>query len=173
MLFSQSIVNTLLKHLKLLTDCPLVIDPVMVSSSGHPLLEPDCIDLIMTELIPRAALLTPNIQEAEMLLKQSIGDASEASAAAEECAALFQVPVLLKGGHLPQEDVVVDYFADGVSVRQLEAKYVKGRSMHGTGCTLSAAITAEFSKSLPRSHGRRFSLAAACRSRRVRSIPQP
>jgi hydroxymethylpyrimidine/phosphomethylpyrimidine kinase len=130
---------------------PVVLDPVMVASSGAPLLEPAAIEALRELLLPRAQLLTPNIPEAELLLGHAIADADAAEAALVELLALGPGAVLLKGGHLPGRGGVVDRYDDG----QLFAELVHPRlrvSGHGTGCTLAAAVAANLCRglSLPR-----------------------
>ena len=109
-----------------------VLDPVMVSTSGDVLFEPDTIDVIRRELIPRAALVTPNIHEAAILSGEEIDDEDSMAHAA----------ALIKGGHLDSGNRVVDMLYDG-DVRTFRGQRLDTTSTHGTGCTLSAAITAQ------------------------------
>ena len=119
----------------------IVLDPVMVATSGARLLEADALDALRTRLIPLATILTPNIPEAELLLGHSIADADAADAALAELLSLGSRAVLLKGGHLPGSGSMVDRYADIAKTK----RFVHDRldlTAHGTGCTLASAITA-------------------------------
>jgi hydroxymethylpyrimidine/phosphomethylpyrimidine kinase len=132
----------------------LVVDPVMVATSGDLLLERDAVDAIRRDLLPAAAVLTPNRPEAETLLGRSITSAAEAVDAARALAALGPRAVLLKGGHPapagggdPHESVDL-LFADG-QVTPLTLPWIDTRHTHGTGCTLSAALAAGLARGWP------------------------
>jgi len=119
----------------------VVLDPVMVATSGDALLEPDAIEVMRRRLLPLASLLTPNIPEAELLLGRSIRNSADADAA---CAALLQLgaqAVLLKGGHLEEGAHVVDRYADAAGLRCWRHARLP-IATHGTGCTLAAAVAA-------------------------------
>jgi hydroxymethylpyrimidine/phosphomethylpyrimidine kinase len=118
----------------------VVLDPVMVASSGARLLEDKALDALRMRLLPLATVVTPNIPEAELLLGRDIADAEAAEAALSELLALGARAVLLKGGHLPG-DAMVDRLAEGKRrTRLLHSRLpVEG---HGTGCTLASAVTA-------------------------------
>lgn len=119
---------------------PLVIDPVMISKHGTPLIS-DAARLIMTrELIPHAHLLTPNIPEAEALTGVSICNESDMTSAAQDLLRLGSRAVLVKGGHANGEPADIFYDQDGVL--RLTGRRIATPHTHGTGCTLSAAITA-------------------------------
>ena len=127
----------------------LVLDPVMVATSGAKLLEDEALEALRMRLIPLADLLTPNIPEAELLTGMRIGDASAAAAALERLRGMGRGAVLLKGGHLDDgaEDVV-DLFADADGqVREFSHPRLP-RDAHGTGCTLAAAIAANLCRGL-------------------------
>jgi hydroxymethylpyrimidine/phosphomethylpyrimidine kinase len=123
---------------------PVVVDPVMISSSGAMLLEPSALEILTKRVLPKATLITPNFDEAAVLL----GQQPETTPIAMEHAAialarLFGVPVLLKGGHFPL-DPVLDVLAGPEGVRaRLQSRRVLGVETHGGGCVLSAAITAQ------------------------------
>ena len=120
-----------------------VLDPVMVATSGDVLLEPDAIDVIRRELIPQALLVTPNVHEAAILVGEAIEDEEAMVRAAESIVRdMGAQAVLIKGGHLESGDRVVDILYDG-NVRAFRTKRLDSRNTHGTGCTLSAAITAQ------------------------------
>lgn len=120
---------------------PVVVDPVMVATSGDRLLEEDALEALREALLPRAALVTPNVPEAELLLGRSIPDAGALRDAARALADLGPGAALLKGGHLPGPEVV-DVAWDGADYREFRAPRIETTSTHGTGCTLSAAIAA-------------------------------
>ena len=118
----------------------IVYDPVMVSTSGHQLIDDDVIETIEQELMPRVSLITPNMHEAEVLLGRKIGSIAHMEAAAKELASRYRIHVLIKGGHL-QGDGMCDILAcpNGMLSHFTESK-IETRNLHGTGCTLSSAI---------------------------------
>jgi len=120
---------------------PLVVDPVMIATSGHRLLDEDAVTLYQRRLFPMAALVTPNLDEAAALLGRPIPDLEAMRKAGTELVGRYGCPFLLKGGHLKGERAT-DLLFDGSSVREFSAPFVPGVSTHGTGCTYSAAITA-------------------------------
>ncbi|MEZ4322699.1 MAG: bifunctional hydroxymethylpyrimidine kinase/phosphomethylpyrimidine kinase [Myxococcota bacterium] len=119
---------------------PIVVDPVMVSTSGTRLLAPDAIQVVRDELLPLATLATPNLDEGAVLANVPLDrDAIEAWATQAPC------PVLLTGGdeHKPQ---VVDVLVDGPAIRRWKRARREGPGFHGTGCTLSSAIAARLAR---------------------------
>ena len=128
----------------------LVVDPVMVATSGDPLLDPGAIDLLRTRLFPLAHLVTPNLDEVRVLLGRPAADLAAMEAAGEELARAYGCAFLVKGGHLRQEAKAVDLlcFPDGARHR-FSAPFVAGVSTHGTGCTTSAAIASYLALGLP------------------------
>jgi len=127
---------------------PLVIDPVMVASSGKSLMDKDAIRALK-KFIAHATIVTPNLDEAALLWGQPIMDLKSLETAATELASQFGYPhFLVKGGHL-KTDNAVDMlgFSDG-RVQEFSSKRIPGVDPHGTGCTYSAAITAGLAKSL-------------------------
>ena len=129
-------------------EVPLVVDPVMVAKGGAPLIEPGAIDALKRLLIPRAAVLTPNLPEAEILAGRSIGGYGEMRDAAERLMALGCRAVLLKGGHLAG-DTVYDVLATAEGWREWTSPRIDTRHTHGTGCTLASAIAAGLAQGLP------------------------
>jgi hydroxymethylpyrimidine/phosphomethylpyrimidine kinase len=127
---------------------PLVVDPVMIASTGDPLIEPGAIDLYRRLLLPRAAVITPNLDEAAHLLGAPIRCRNDMSAAARRLAAEFRVPVLLKGGHLA-EDECTDLLVWAGAEHWFTAPRIPVPASHGTGCTFSAAITAQLALDKP------------------------
>ena len=125
----------------------VVLDPVMVATSGAKLLEDDALDALRTRLIPLADLLTPNIPEAELLTGTRIVDGAAADRAITALRALGATAVLLKGGHLEEGNEVVDRYRDG----ETTSRFVHPRlavNGHGTGCTLASAVAANLCRGL-------------------------
>ena len=120
----------------------LVVDPVMVSTSGARLLQPAAEKALKEKLLPLAALVTPNLDEAEILADAKINSPELMREAARGIHSRYGCAVLLKGGHLRQSSTAIDVFFDGETELLLSAPFVKGVSTHGTGCTYSAAICA-------------------------------
>lgn len=136
----RSVVDALAGH----DDIPLVVDPVMVASSGARLLQPEAVQSLVADLIPLAKVVTPNLDEAEILLgrRPRETEAGQAHDAAE-LAKKLGVAILLKGGHAKGDrlrDLLVD--ADGSLLASAEAARIQGIDTHGSGCTLSAALAA-------------------------------
>ena len=131
----------------------IVLDPVMVATSGSALLRNDAVQTLMTELLPLAALVTPNIPEAEILSGRHIENAEDMVKAAEQISSAYHCAVLLKGGHSVNDanDLLC---ADG-KITWFEGKRIDNPNTHGTGCTLSSAIAANLAKG--------FTLAEAVR----------
>jgi hydroxymethylpyrimidine/phosphomethylpyrimidine kinase len=119
---------------------PLVVDPVMIATSGDQLLEPDAIQTYETELFPVATLITPNADEATKLLGEKIEDRQTMERAARALSQKYKVAVLLKGGHLIGEHAV-DLLCANDKVTEFSAVFTRKIATHGTGCTYSAAIT--------------------------------
>jgi hydroxymethylpyrimidine/phosphomethylpyrimidine kinase len=119
---------------------PLVVDPVLLSKNGAPLVSPDAMEALKTRLLPHAFLLTPNLQEAGILSGLHVCDAPSMRAAAEKLSVLGARAVLVKGGHLTGDAIDV-LFYEGKWL-EFPAPRIETRHTHGTGCTFSAAITA-------------------------------
>ena len=119
----------------------VVLDPVMVATSGAALLDTSALAALRDRLLPLASLVTPNIPEAEMLTGRPIASAEDAEAAIAELHRLGARAVLLKGGHLEEGEHVVDRLSDGLSLHAFVHRRLPVRA-HGTGCTLAAAIAA-------------------------------
>lgn len=120
---------------------PLVVDPVMVAKGGHRLLLNEAEAALRDRLLPIAALLTPNLPEAEVLAGFPVRVEADMARAAEKLLSYGAKAVLMKGGHLEGNKVVDLLFADG-KVERWEDARIESRSTHGTGCTLASAITA-------------------------------
>ena len=126
---------------------PVVVDPVMVATSGARLLDPAAVDTLRRRLLPLAAVLTPNVPEAEVLAGMTIAGEADMAEAARRLLAMGPAAVLLKGGHLDGAscaDLLVT--ADGIEV--FRAPRVATRNTHGTGCTLASAIAAGLAQEL-------------------------
>ncbi len=143
MLFSATHVRAVAEILRRWPTIPLVVDPVMVASTGDSLLEDDAVAAYREELLPLARLITPNLPEAEVLLGHPVGD--DLDAAALELETIYGTAVLLKGGHLAANDCV-DVLADGGVIHRFTAPRIPVPGSHGTGCTLSAAICAQIAR---------------------------
>ena len=142
LLFSAAVVDVVASILaKRAAKIPLVVDPVMVATSGDPLLQSPAIKSYQTRLFPLATLITPNLPEAAALSGRPVRDPGEMKAVGNELARRFATGVLVKGGHL-SGDLATDLYCDGTTVVEFSAPFVPGVSTHGTGCTYSAAIAA-------------------------------
>jgi len=119
----------------------LVVDPVMVASSGDSLLKKDAVKAYKEELLPLADVITPNLDEAAVLLGRKITARRAMDDAAAELHAKYGAAVLLKGGHL-RGSKAIDVLCERRGTREFVLPYLRGRETHGSGCTLSAAIAA-------------------------------
>lgn len=121
---------------------PLVVDPVMVAKSGDALLEPEARDTLVSVLLPLAAIVTPNLPEAEVLCGFEIMDLAGMRRAAKAILERGPRCVVVKGGHLMGTGFSTDLFYDGSRFRELKAVRIETRNTHGTGCTFASAIAA-------------------------------
>ena len=119
-----------------------VIDPVITSSSGHSLMEPDALTAFVETLLPLARVITPNISEAEALSGNTIKSEADMRAAAAKIRALGARAVLIKGGHLEEQTEAIDVLDDQGQVTVFRVPRIPGAALHGSGCVLSAAIAA-------------------------------
>ncbi|MBU0678104.1 MAG: bifunctional hydroxymethylpyrimidine kinase/phosphomethylpyrimidine kinase [Verrucomicrobia bacterium] len=119
----------------------LVVDPVMVSTSGTRLLKEDAIEALCNDLLPKARVVTPNIQEAEILWGHAISSVEELKAAAREIGGKYDIACVVKGGHLDGDEVVDVLFDEGEEYVFTGAR-VKGAHTHGAGCTFASALAA-------------------------------
>jgi hydroxymethylpyrimidine/phosphomethylpyrimidine kinase len=125
---------------------PLVIDPVMISKHGASLMSEEAQGTAAACLIPRAFLLTPNLEEATVLAGFPVTNISSMRKAAEKLASLGAKNVLIKGGHLDADEAVDVLFEPERGFHLFSAPRITTKHTHGTGCTYSAAITAELAK---------------------------
>jgi hydroxymethylpyrimidine/phosphomethylpyrimidine kinase len=175
MLFSAeniSVVANFFRNSKLkIQNLNLIVDPILVSTGGTKLLEPKALKILKEKLLPLAALVTPNLSEAEILSGQKISSVEEMRKAARKIHSRFGCVVLLKGGHLKNVREAADIFFDGKTELLLTAPFVKGVHTHGTGCTYSAAICAALAlgNDLQRAVeiGKEFITTAILRSRKI------
>jgi hydroxymethylpyrimidine/phosphomethylpyrimidine kinase len=164
MLYSAAIIRAVVESLGKIKGLQLVVDPVMVATSGAALLEPAAVKMLTRNLLPLAMLVTPNLDEAAKLVGRPLRTVEDMRAAAREIKRMFGCAALVKGGHLkgvrsaecgarsfseiPHSELrtpnlkAVDIFHDGREELFLSAPFIKGVRTHGTGCTYSAAITA-------------------------------
>jgi len=147
MLSSASIIDTVAQRLRHHRVTNLVVDPVMVAKSGDRLLRSDAIDALRTRLLPLAAVVTPNIPEAEALTGLNITNAAQAKEAAKRIVAMGARAVVVKGGHLPGP--ATDRLYDGHAFHEFTSARIDTKNTHGTGCTFASAIAAGLAHNLP------------------------
>ena len=145
MLSSTAIVETVVKMLAPQKIGLLIVDPVMVSKSGHPLLRPDAVDAVKTQLLPLAFVVTPNIHEAQQLSGIQITSLADARRAAKVIHGFGCKHVLIKGGHL-LNDRATDLLYDGRFFNVLKGEFIETRHTHGTGCTFASALAAHLAR---------------------------
>jgi hydroxymethylpyrimidine/phosphomethylpyrimidine kinase len=153
MLGSASVIDVVVAAISEHAFAHVVVDPVIVTSHGDPLLEPGAIGRVRDELLPLAEVVTPNIPEAEALIGQTIRSREDMASAVVAIGALGARAVLLKGGHL-EGPMSPDLLWHGGRMRWIEGERLETRHTHGTGCTLSAAICAQLAQEVD--------LATAC-----------
>lgn len=129
---------------------PLILDPVMVAKGGHPLLEPDAVEVLKSRLLPMASIITPNIPEAELLCGFPIRSLIDMEHAASTLRGLGAKAVLVKGGHA-EGATVQDVWQQGDIHFVFEQLRIGTRSTHGTGCTLASAIATGIAQGMPQS----------------------
>ena len=152
MLANAEVIHAVADALEFHASTCVVLDPVMVATSGAKLLEADALHALRTRLLPMATVLTPNIPEAELLLGERIEDAVAADDAARALLALGARAVVLKGAHLDEGEVVIDRYVDATPDAPLDRQFRHARlplEGHGTGCTLASAIAANLCLGLP------------------------
>lgn len=141
MLYSKRIIETVAEWFEAVGRPPLIVDPVMIATSGARLLNPGAIAVLRNRLLPRATLATPNLDEARVLTDVEIRKPEDLREAARVLRDRYGCAALIKGGHLKGPEAV-DLYWDGKDELWLSAARVRGVSSHGTGCTYSAAIAA-------------------------------
>lgn len=148
MLANVEVVKAVAAALQDLAPAPIVLDPVMVATSGDPLLSPDAVAVLRNDLMPKATLVTPNLDEAALLLDCDRATSNdEARDQAQRLHAMGASAVLLKGGH-GQDDQATDFLVNDHGVQSYSRPRLPTANTHGTGCTLSAAIAAYLARGL-------------------------
>lgn len=142
MLGSAEIVQTVAERIAHHRFANYVLDPVMVATSGDRLLDRDAETLIARRLAPLALLVTPNLNEAEILIEEQVRTPDQMERAARALVAMGARAALVKGGHLENAETIVDVLVHDGAARRFTHERIDTTSTHGTGCTLSAAITA-------------------------------
>ena len=145
MLSSAAIIETVADALKKFGAANLVVDPVMISKSGAALLRSDAVEAMKQNLLPLAAMLCPNIPEAEVLSGMTVSDEKSIAQVLERLYGLGPKHILLKGGHL-KGPAAADYLFDGASTVVFSSERIDTPHTHGTGCTYSAAIACFLAK---------------------------
>lgn len=146
MLFSSGLIEAVSDRMRRYKIKNLVVDPVMVSKSGHRLLEEDAVKTLISKLIPLALVVTPNLPEAEILSGLKVTDVESMKKSARRIKELGPASVVVKGGHLSKG--APDVYFDG-SFRIVEGKRIPGKAVHGTGCTFSAALASFLAMDYP------------------------
>ena len=146
MLASSAIVETVAEEMERHQVSRLVVDPVMVAKSGDRLLREDAVEALRTRLVPLAAVVTPNIPEAEALTGLKIETDEDVRRAAEAIVQLGARAVVVKGGH--REGPATDLFYDGARFQEFSAPRIDTVNTHGTGCTFASAVAAGLAKGL-------------------------
>jgi len=150
MLFNAALIREVVAFWRALPKPPpLVVDPVMVATSGARLLQPAAIKALTRELLPLATVVTPNLDEAEILTGRKLRSVDDVHEAALLIHLRYGCAALVKGGHLRGARAAVDVFLDGRDELTLSAPFVRGVATHGTGCTYSAAVTGYLALGLP------------------------
>ena len=144
MVSSAELIRVIADRLRYYEARNIVVDPVMVATSGSKLLKTDAVSTLIEKLLPLATLVTPNIPEAEILSGMSISDKEDMIKAAKQISEVYGCAVLLKGGH-SVNDANDLLYANGTS-RWFEGKRIDNPNTHGTGCTLSSAIASNLAK---------------------------
>jgi hydroxymethylpyrimidine/phosphomethylpyrimidine kinase len=148
MLHGEGVIRVVIRALEAVgAEIPLVVDPVMVAKGGHRLLDPDALEALRDEMLPRARLVTPNIPEAELLVGLQINDLDDMRRAADRLLALGPRAVLLKGGHMEGE-VLTDLLVTSEGVEKFSGPRLATRHTHGTGCSMASAIAAGIAQGL-------------------------
>ena len=138
MVSETELIHTIVKKLKQYHARHIVVDPVMVSTSGSRLIEDSALDALKYELIPLSEIITPNIPEAEVLIGKKIKSKEDMIRAAQDIRQWYQGDILIKGGHF--EDRADDLLYHNNEKIWLECEHIDNPNTHGTGCTLSSAI---------------------------------
>ena len=148
MLHSSNVINSVIKSFNKIRVKKIILDPVMISKGGTKLIDNNAINLLKKKLMQRITLVTPNVPEAEILTKTKIKNKEDMIFAANKLINLGAKNVLIKGGHL-KSDKVIDIFLNKSDLKIFISSRYNTKNTHGTGCTLSSAITTFFSCGKP------------------------
>ncbi len=148
MLFSAAIIQIVARAVQEIGSYPLVVDPVMVATSGDRLLQPEAEASLQRDLMPLATVVTPNLDETAVLVGHQVTSLEAMQDAARQLVANGAPAVVVKGGHAIAK--ATDVFYDGVTMELLQDEVVPTHNTHGTGCTFSAAICALLARGAPR-----------------------
>ena len=146
MLASSAIIEAVAATLERHRITVLVVDPVMVAKSGDALLRADAVEALRTRLVPLAAVVTPNIPEAEKLTGMKISNGTDVRRAAERIIAMGARGVVVKGGH--RSGPATDLFYDGIRFQEFTAPRIDTKNTHGTGCTFASAVAAGLARGM-------------------------
>lgn len=146
MLFNAEIIEAVSEQIKVFNWENVVVDPVMIAKGGASLLLQEAISAMKIYLLPLAKVITPNIPEAEVLTGMSIQTIEEKKEAARRLHAFGVKNIVIKGGHDENESKAIDLLFDGKEFYTFTSKRINTKNTHGTGCTFSAALTAELAK---------------------------
>lgn len=150
MLFSAGIMSAVMRALDDVGyEGQIVLDPVMIATSGDKLIDTSAIETLKSRLMPRASVITPNVPEAEMLTGYSITGEEDMLEAGRMLVGMGAKAVVMKGGHLDNADSVVDMLVTGDGVKSWHHERIHSTNTHGTGCTMASAIAAALSEGKP------------------------
>ena len=143
MLHSESVINSVIKSLKIINAKKIILDPVMVAKGGKKLIDDKAIKILKNKFLSKVNLITPNIPEAEVLTDLKITNIKDVILAGKKLLKLGARNVLIKGGHLKSK-TIQDVFVNKNGVKIFKNRKILTKNSHGTGCTLSSAITTYF-----------------------------
>lgn len=152
MLFSKEIIIEVTESLKRNKPKHIVLDPVMISTSGSRLISEEAVEVLIKQLIPIATIITPNRYEAELISGISINSVADVEAVASAILEMGVPAVLIKGGHFDSETMTDYLYIKGEKPITLDARMIVSKNTHGTGCTLSSAIASYLALGLPLKH---------------------
>lgn len=149
MLHSSAVIHAVTQSLEPYKIRNIVLDPVMVSTSGHQLMQDEAIETLKQELLYKVRIITPNIPEAEIILGKKINNQRELKKFAKELSGNGKVSVLLKAGHLSEKELIdIFYNAETDEILELKSTRIETQNTHGTGCTLSSSVAAYLAQGL-------------------------
>ncbi|MGH9339758.1 MAG: bifunctional hydroxymethylpyrimidine kinase/phosphomethylpyrimidine kinase [Acidobacteriota bacterium] len=148
MLSSAEIISLVARAMKRYRIDRLVVDPVMISTGGDALIQPDAVDALKIDLFPLAIVVTPNLPEAQFLTGRQVRSREQIEKAIQEIFEMGPRSVILKGGHLDDPSASTDYFFDGKTVKEFAGPRIDTANTHGSGCTFASAIAAYLAQGL-------------------------